>query len=115
MSSVFETSLDVAEEIYSRIQNDFDNLTEDSFNDELYDVLHEELDDKINRMYQSEVDQLLAQVGFDYAMETYIDEFGAIDSGVTSKTLLLVCIKNLLHEKLSFEHFIEFTKGNMIF
>lgn len=109
MLSIFENDFTIETEIYARIKNDFGESTEE-YDDKLYDVLHEELDHYINCMWKSEVDSLLAEIGFDKAMKTYIDEFGAIESGVTSRTLLYVCIKNELHERLSFESFLEFAK-----
>ena len=115
MSSFFETSLDIAEEVYARIQNDFENITEDKFNDELYDILYEEIDGSVNRMYDNKVDSLLTEIGFREVIDTYISEFGPIERGIDVRTLLFVYIKNELNNKMSFENFVEFTKGNMIF
>lgn len=106
MSSLIEITLDIAEEVYARIQNDFGNVSEEEFNDKLYDIVHEELDNDVNIMWNSEVDRLMVEIGFDKAMKTYIDEYGAIESGITSKTLLYVCIHNELNEQLSYEEFV---------
>lgn len=110
MLSIFENDFTIEHEIYARMKNDFDDLTEDEFEDELGDILHEELDNYVNCMYNGEVNKLMVEIGFDKAMDMYITEFGAIESGITSKTLLYVCIKNELYEKVSFENFIKFTK-----
>jgi len=104
-------SIDIELKIYATIKDEFGDITEDEYNDKLYDILHEELDHCINCMYDGQVESLLVEIGFDKAMNTYIDEYGSIQRGVTSRTLLYVCIKNELHDRLlSYEQFVDFTK-----
>lgn len=110
MLSIFETDGTIETEIYARIKLDFGDVSEEEYHDKLYDVVHEELDDYVNCMWNSEVDRLMVEIGFDKAMKTYIDEYGAIESGITSKTLLYVCIYNELMERMSYENFVACVK-----
>jgi len=113
MLSIFENGPTIETEIYAHIKLDFGvshDVSEEEYHDKLYDVVHEELDDYVNRMWHSEVDSLLSEIGFDKAMKTYIDEYGPIESGITSKTLLYVCIHNELNERMSYEKFVACVK-----
>jgi hypothetical protein len=110
MLSIFEDGPTIETEIYARIQLDFGDVSEEEYDDKLYDIVHEELDDYVNVMWNSEVDRLLTEIGFDKAMKTYMDEYGAIEPGITSKTLLYVCIHNELNERMSYEKFVACVK-----
>jgi hypothetical protein len=111
MLSIFETDFSIETEIYARLKIDFGNLTEDSFNGKLSDVVDEELADYVNNMSSEDIVYLLTEIGFDKAMTTYMLKYGAIEPGVTSRVLLLVCIKDELDKKISFERFVKFTKA----
>lgn len=53
---------------------DEDNITKDS--DDYVDVLHEEIDDWVNKTWNSEVDEIVGEVGIDTLLEMYEGCFG---------------------------------------
>ena len=95
-----EFSNEVKVEIYKRIQSDHEGeMTEDDFNELLFDIKSEELDDAIDIMYNSEVDRLLCEYHIADAVALYISTFGwDKESHPTNKMYLYTVIDDNLND-----------------
>lgn len=99
---------EVKVDIFRRIQSENESLTEDDFNELVYDVKHEELDDTVNRMYRDEEDKLLCEYGIAEALHLYASEFG-LDSKSPPNTKMLVytVINDHLNDNLNYADYKE--------
>jgi len=95
--NIKEFSHEVKVEIYKRIQSDHEGeMTEDDFNELAGDIIHEEIDNNIDIMYNDEVVRLLCDYGISNAVNLMADEFGSIKD-VNDKMLLYSALKDMLH------------------
>ena len=103
-----EFSNEVKVEIYKRIQSDHEGeMTEDDFNELLFDTKSEELDDAIDIMYNSEVDRLLCEYHIADAVALYISTFGwDKESPPTNKMYLYIVIDDNLNGDLSHDDYL---------
>ena len=103
---------EVKVEIYKRIQSDHEGeMTEDDFNDLAGDIIHEELDNNIDIMYNDEVDRLLCDYGIAKAVNLFHDECGEW-ANVNEKMLLYAVFKERLHEIVAHDDYKDWCENH---
>jgi len=81
----------VQDAVFEYVKEHFEHfvgeMSEDHYNDAIYDIKCEQIDCEISTTYQGEVNELLCEYGIDNAIKLYYDVHGDLNK-VTSYGLL---------------------------
>jgi hypothetical protein len=102
------------EEIFKRIQNDNEGEMDEVRFHELVqdDVMHQECDDLVVGLWSDEIMDILAEYGFQEAIQLYIDNFGSFRTAPTTRALVYLIIYEKTQKHVTLTAYNEYCEQN---
>jgi hypothetical protein len=115
MTTIQDTVADFQNELFKRFQNENEGeVDEDSFEEEVGDYYHEELDERITYLYDDDVKAIIEEFGgHQKAYQLIIDEYGATKEAPNDRMLAYNIISTRSSELLigSYEAYNEWLQS----
>jgi hypothetical protein len=87
----------IKDDIYERIADEHEGeITKEEFNEMVGDIVHEEIDDAVNRMSMLDAERLVGEFGLVQTIQLYTNTFGMWQETPTLKAFLYCIIDETL-------------------
>ena len=111
MKHIQDVVADFQEEVFKRIQNDYEEIDEETFQHDVDEYYNEELDERIAYLYDEDVHDLIDEYGgFQKALQLYIDTFGAVKDAPI-RAMVYNIINDGGHDRITMEAYKEWCES----
>lgn len=105
------------EEIFKRIQNENEGeMDEDRFHELVYDddIMHQECDDLVVGLWSDEIMDILAEYGFQKAIQHHIDNYGSFQTAPTCAALVYTIIYETTYKHITLFAYKDYCEQNSL-
>jgi len=106
---------ELQEEVFKRLQNEHEGeMDEDLLHEMVHDdnMMHQECDDIVTQLYPDELMDILAEYGFQKAIQLHIDNYGSFQTAPTCAALVYTIIYEKTYKHITLFAYNDYCEQN---